>query len=212
MSTRLLLIRHAHIDVGDPPRLCGTFDLPLSRRGREQLAALCGELSGALAPVALYSSPLARAVETADAIARVCALRPTIDEGLREIDCGALEGRLIAQIEREDPDLWRRNLAQQEDDFRWPGGESYAEFRRRIVAALDRIAVSHPGDEVAVVTHSGVIAQVLGIIEGRAAAVWEQDRPDPLAITEVTWTPGGPLRRVRFNQPMVVAGPAPRLE
>ena len=210
--TRLLLIRHAHIDTGDPPRLCGTFDLPLSRRGREQLAALCCDLPSVLAPAALYSSPLARAVETAEALGRACGLRPQVEDGLREINCGALEGRTIEQIEREDPDLWQRNLAQRDDEFRWPGGESYAEFRRRIVASLDRIAALHPDAEVAVVTHSGVVAQVLGILEGRAAAVWERDRPHPLAVTEVTWAPGGPLRRIRFNEPIVGAGSMPRLE
>jgi broad specificity phosphatase PhoE len=210
VSTRLLLIRHAHIDTGDPPRLCGQFDVPLSRKGREQLAAICCDICFTTVPAALYSSPLSRAVETADALGRVWRLATRIERALGEISCGALEGRPIAEIEREQADLWRRNLAQQDDEFRWPGGESYADFRARIVGALDRIAAAHPAQSVAIVTHSGVIAQVMNLLTGRPAAVWDQDRPDPLTMTEVTWAAGGPVRLHRFSERTPCAGSSPR--
>jgi broad specificity phosphatase PhoE len=209
VPTELLLIRHAHIDTGNPPRLCGQLDLPLSRKGREQLASLCCELPFATRPAVLYSSPLIRAVETAEALGRAWGLHLRIDRALGEISCGALEGQPIAQLEREQVDLWERNLAQQDDHFRWPGGESYADFRRRIVEALDRIAEAHPDRDAAIVTHSGVIAQVLNLLKGRPAAVWDQDRPDPLTLTEVTWAAGGPVHLHRFSAPLRGAGSLP---
>lgn len=195
--TRLLLIRHAHVDSGS--RLCGWLDVPLSRAGRARLQALVRRGTSREAPAALYTSPLARAREVADALAERWQLEPFPADAAREIHCGVLEGRRFEEIEREYPELWARNNAQAEDTFAWPEGESYADFRARVLAACGEIAARHPGQRVALVTHSGVIAQVLGTIRGRTAAAWEQDRPDPLTATEVTWTNGLPVAVLTYN-------------
>jgi broad specificity phosphatase PhoE len=197
---RLLLIRHAHVDTGMPPgRLCGSLDLPLSRTGWEQIQRVIRRMPAEDAPQALYTSPLTRARETAVALGRLWRLEPHVENALAEIHCGQLEGMPIRRIERQYPEVWAQNLAQNDDRFTWPGGESYRQFRERVIAVLRAIAARHAGRRIAVVTHAGVVAQVMGSIDGRSAAVWELDRPAPLSGTEVTWANGSPQRVLRFN-------------
>jgi probable phosphoglycerate mutase len=107
----------------------------------------------------------------------------------------------LQQVQREFPDFWTRNEAQVEDTFAWPGGETYAQFRARVLAGLAEAAATYPSGRVAVVTHAGVISQVLGVAKGRPACVWESDRPGPLTGTEVVWADGAPREVLSFNTP-----------
>ena len=200
MPTRFLLIRHASVDNGNPPRLCGTYDAPLSSHGRAQLDRLSpGDLLPQR-PAALYTSPLTRARETAAAWSRVWGVAPTCETALQEIHCGDFEGLRIKDIQQTHPTIWARNAAQDDVAFRWPGGESCAQFRGRVLGVFSRLALLHPDQTVAVVTHSGVIAQVIGTLRGRASSVWELDRPDPLSITEVLWDGTEPRELITFNR------------
>ena len=199
MGTRILLIRHAATDPGG--RLCGSFDIGLSPSGRAALAALVQRLQGRPAPDALLTSTLLRAREVAEALGHAWNLRPQGVDWAREIHCGELEGVPIREIQRSHPDLWTRNEAQEDDAFGWPGGESYANFRRRILLGLAETAAAHPARRVAVVTHAGVISQVMGVIRGRRAAAWAPDRPRPLTATEIAWQDGAPATILNYDDP-----------
>src|SRR5574338_1559107 len=190
--TRVLLIRHAHIDTGPAPgRLCGALDLPLSQTGREEVRELA--LNGSRESAnALYTSPLIRARDVATALGALWRIEPIVENGVSEIDCGRFEGMPIDALQKQYPELWAANLAQRDEDFAWPGGESYREFRSRVLRGVERIASAHQGAQVAIVTHAGVITQILGALRGRSPAAWEPDRPEPLTATEVTWVNGGP--------------------
>ena len=198
--TRLLLIRHAHVDTGTGAgRLCGWLDLELSAEGQRQLAALPGRSLAQQRPDALYTSTLRRSRDVATALAEIWGLQPHALDALREIHCGELEGAQLDKLARENPDLVARNRAQVDDDFTWPGGESYRQHRERVLAVFSEIVAKHPGQLVAVVTHAGVISQVLGFLKGRRAAEWEPDRPAPLTVTELTWANGRPDAVLRFG-------------
>jgi broad specificity phosphatase PhoE len=189
-ATTLILVRHAHVadnDRGPGARLCGWFDPPVSAWGLRQLDALRDRLPAELPVTALYTSPLQRARATADAAAEVCGLDPIVEPTLREIHCGGLDGMPLEQVKREFADVWKRNLAADDPHFRWPGGESYAEFRERALAAVQRIAARHAGSRVVVVTHAGVIGQVIGAIEGESPARWDLHRPSNCSLTELHW-------------------------
>jgi broad specificity phosphatase PhoE len=199
-ATHFLLIRHAHVDLGPPPGvLCGSLDLPLSAAGRAQLGALRTAAIDRIRPTALYSSTLRRARETAAALAGVWSLDVHLDAALREIDCGSLEGRSLRDIEHDFAELWAANRAQRDDDFTWPGGESYRAFRARVAAAFTALAARHRGERVAIVTHAGVISQAFGILRGRPPAVWDADRPDVLSSSEIVWADGAPAALLSFN-------------
>ena len=134
----ILFARHGETDHNvPPPRVQGWIDTPLNDRGRDQAR----ELAAAVTPrgvVAVYSSQLARARETAAIVAAELGVDVTLDERLAESNRGRWEGRLLEEIEREDPELWtewRRGGA----GFRFPDGESLAEHAERVGAALDDI-------------------------------------------------------------------------
>jgi broad specificity phosphatase PhoE len=74
---------------------------------------------------------------------------------------------------------------QTDDEFCWPGGESYAYFRRRVLRAVHAIARRQANQRVVIVTHAGVVNQVLGWMHGQKAGRWENFRPGNASITTI---------------------------
>lgn len=199
MVTRILLIRHASTDTR--ARLCGSFDVPLSQAGRDQLEALVRRPASRPAPDALVTSTLRRARDVAAALERAWTLESQPAEWAREIHCGEVEGMPLEDVQRRFPELWARNEAEEDDTFAWPGGENYAQFRTRIMDGLKAAVEAHSGGRVVIVTHAGVISQVLGVIRSRPASAWGLDRPHPLTATEITWHNGAPSTVLSYNDP-----------
>jgi broad specificity phosphatase PhoE len=200
-STSLILIRHGHVadnDGGVEARLCGWFDPPLSSLGEAQVGRLRARFAGDMGIDALYSSSLRRAVDTARALGDAVDGQPILVDSLREIHCGLLDGQLLNHVRLSYPDLWQRNLAQTDETFGWPGGETYQAFRHRVVSALHDIIASHPGGRVAIVTHAGVISQIAGLLTGQSAARWDTFRAGNASVTELHWSGRG-CEIVRFD-------------
>jgi len=200
-ATRLIIVRHGHTggnEEGLGVRIAGWTDLPLSQLGWEQARALARRFAAASPAAAIVSSPLRRAVDTARALAAPHLGPLLLDEGLREIHCGEVDGMPMGEAQARYPGAWAANLRQDDEDFGWPGGETYRAFRARCLAAVERVAAEHAGERVVVVTHAGVISQVLGFLHGRIAAEWESFRPGNGSVTELAWEAGrGTL--VRFD-------------
>jgi broad specificity phosphatase PhoE len=189
-ATALILVRHGHVvdnDAGGHARLCGWADPPLSPLGRWQARQLAERLRAEPVIAALYASPLRRAKQTAGAVAGALGLRPRLRPGLQEIGCGTIDGWRLAEVKHRYPDLWAANLAQDDEAFRWPGGESYRTFRARALRIVRRIAAAHPGERVVIVTHSGLITQIVGALAGSSAARWEAFRTGNASVTEIHW-------------------------
>lgn len=188
-TTTLMLVRHAHTDAneqGETPRLAGWADIPLSERGEAQLERV-RELEADAADL-VYSSDLHRAMITAEAVARGRRVVPL--RSLREISCGIVDGWTVDEVKMRFPDQWRQNESERDPDFTWPGGESYGRFRARVVRAMRGIAKRHPGQRVIVVTHAGVISQILGIVHGLSPAAWSKWRPGNCSVTTIAWADG----------------------
>jgi broad specificity phosphatase PhoE len=200
-TTRLYLIRHAHTSSngGRNSLLSGRTDVPLSPRGRIELKRLELHFVGRPPFEAIYSSPLRRAAETAMVLEKVGLGSARRCPELQEIDCGELDGYPIDEVRSRFPDLWAANLRQEDEHFRWPGGESYREFRTRCLRAIRGLTHRHPGGRIAVITHAGVISQVLGFLGGESPARWEAGRPGTAAVTELEWCSGGACRVIRFD-------------
>jgi broad specificity phosphatase PhoE len=163
--TEFLLVRHGETDWNAAGRLQGHTDRPLSDYGREQARRLADELEGEEFD-AIYASDLARARETAEIVGERLDQKVVLDPDLREKDWGTWEG--LTSTERLDVELV---------------GEATEQHQKRMLAALDRIAVKHPHGRVLVVTHGGSMRRVqteaLGfarpVVEncGRWACAWE---------------------------------------
>lgn len=189
MHRRLILARHGHTEGnngGNKTPLSGWHDMPLSPAGwreTELLAARLGveQLRGAV----IGSSPLQRCRRMAEAIAAQIDGRIELQDDLREIYCGNLEGLAIGEARARYPELWAANLREESDDFRWPGGESYAEFRVRCVSCVNGIRERHPSGPLILVTHAGVISQMLGWLKGLPSGRWSAYRPGNASLTEL---------------------------
>jgi broad specificity phosphatase PhoE len=154
---RLWLARHGETAENAEGRILGRRDPPLSPAGLDQAQALADHLrdKGLLA---VWTSPLQRARRTAEVVARALGLEAETLESLVESDRGDWEGRLVAELAVESPDLHAAFLAGA-PRFRFPGGESLAEQRIRTRAALE-IVTSGPLPAV-VVAHAGTIRAAL---------------------------------------------------
>jgi broad specificity phosphatase PhoE len=154
----MLLIRHGQTEWNRQQVFRGRADIPLSNVGIGQAMALAERL--AEEPIAaVYSSPLARALVTAEHVARPHDLQPHRVDGLTDISFGAWEGRPHEDVRQEDGELYER-WQSQPHLVRLPDGESLAEVRQRVMAALNDIVARHSDSMVAVVAHR-VVNKVL---------------------------------------------------
>jgi broad specificity phosphatase PhoE len=212
------LIRHGESVSNAAGRVQGQEDVELSATGRDQaeaVAAWTRALLGAddAPPVdELWSSPLRRARETAEAIAAATGLPLRIEDDLRELHAGIFQGHLWADLEERFPDAvakWRSGDA----DFAIPGGESRAQLAARGRAVLELLA-ARPARGMIVVAHGGILTAALGSLVGKAHPLLAAAAERPFtklpalancSITRVRW-PGPEL--VSFNDTAHLAGPS----
>ena len=183
---RFLLLRHGEAEGNRELRYLGVTDAPLTELGREQAR----KLAAAVRPfgvATIYSSPLARARETAQALADDSQLPVIIRDDLREMDFGAWEGRTRASVLAGDADLlaaWEASA-----EVAPPGGESLVGVRARAVACANTLAALHPGQTVALVSHVGPIKSLVCAVLGLPIAGAQRMWLDPASICVVEWRP-----------------------
>ena len=153
----LWLARHGETTENAEGRILGRRDPPLSPAGIAQAEALADQMRDA-GLVAVWTSPLQRARSTAKVVAGALGLEAVVLEELVESDRGDWEGRLVAELAHESPELHAAFLAG-EPSFRFPGGESLAEQRARTHSVLAKI-VAGPLPAL-VVAHAGTIRAAL---------------------------------------------------
>ena len=193
-ATRLVLVRHAEADEAMRGRCYGSLDVPLSAAGVRQAARL-GEALRDLDLAAVFASPLRRALDTARAIAAAQGLEPVTRAELRELSFGELEGVAYDEIAAGHPETYRLWM-EEPAAVRFPGGETLAELRRRVVPALAGIRAGHDGEAVAVVAHGGVVRVALAEVLGTPDPALFRLDVAPGGVTVVDWIEGVPVVRV----------------
>ena len=158
MALRLFVVRHAQTDWNRERRYQGWQDTPLSEVGRGQAAAVARALQGGKLD-AVYSSPLRRAVTTAEAIAAPHGLPVRVEAAFREIGFGAWEGLTLDEARVRYPAEYQ-HWAERPHEAVVPGGEALPDVRQRVLAGLEALRAEHDGGSVCLVTH-GVPARVL---------------------------------------------------
>jgi len=176
----ILLARHGETADNQPPaRVMGRRDPPLNERGLEQAHELARAVAGE-GIRALYTSNLRRATETAEIVGEALGLDVLVDPRLAESDRGRWEGRLIRDIEREEPETWEA-WRRAGDGFRFPGGESLREHLSRVESALDDVAAAPL--PALVVCHGGTIRCAFALRNHRGLdAFHELDVPNAVPL------------------------------
>jgi alpha-ribazole phosphatase len=151
ISTRFILIRHGETDWNKDDRFRGRSDIPLNERGRAQSEQISRVLANEKI-AAVYSSPLPRAMQTAEPLAQKLGLSVQARADLLDIDYGAWEGMPRDEIQAKFHDLYEVWL-KAPGRVRFPGGESTRQVRNRVENLLRELSEDHLGETVALVSH-----------------------------------------------------------
>lgn len=166
--TEVLLIRHAQQDVDFEGAMSDVVDPPLSAHGRRQ-ARITGEALSTLKLDAVFVSPLKRALETAEAIARHHRFELQAMEDLREVEIFRELPRDQTAKQALGADLLEAVRSRMLNELSWdvyPCSESSHEFRKRAINAVETAIARNLGERIAVVCHGGVINAYAGHIIG----------------------------------------------
>jgi probable phosphomutase (TIGR03848 family) len=193
--TTLALIRHATNDWVHKGLLAGwTPGVHLNDEGKTQAQQL-GERLAASHLDAVYSSPLERAHETAQAVAEPHELEVKLCEGIGEVQYGDWNGRSIRDLVQKP--LWR-SVQIYPSGTRFPNGETIGEMQARVVAALDEIREAHPQGVVAAVAHADVIKAAVAFYAGVPLDLFQRLVISPASVSVIGFSHFGP-RLIRMN-------------
>ena len=168
--TRIVLVRHGQTAWNREVRFRGQADVELDEFGLQQAQATGRYLAARWPVVAVYASPLRRATQTAEAIARAHGLTAHPLEGLLDIDFGEWQGLSPDEVAQRYPALYEA-WWEAPHTVCFPGGEGLDDVRSRVVAALSDVIARHPEQAVALVSHTVANRVLLCAVLG-----WGNDR------------------------------------
>jgi probable phosphoglycerate mutase len=181
MVTTILLIRHGQTDWNRVERFRGRADVPLNDTGTRQAEATGRRVVELCRPVALYSSPLSRAVSTSEAIGGYTGLPVQIHPNLTDIDFGDWQGLTPDEARIRWPeivDLWfkKPQLAH------IPGGETLEDLRNRAMNGVTELATRHSGQTIVLVGHTVLNRIILLSVLGLGNERFWRIQQEPCAI------------------------------
>lgn len=193
-SLRLVLIRHGEPEREAQGRCYGRLDIGLSDAGRKQIQDKLKLILNFKA-VALYASPLKRAMESAAIAGASLGLQPTVAPDLQEINFGCFEGLTYSEIEKLYPEefrVWMERPA----EIKFPQGENFAEVKARVLRFKEFLLQTHAGEAVVLVSHGGanriILAEALGV---RDHMIFRIDQAYA-AINIIDYFQGSPIVRL----------------
>jgi broad specificity phosphatase PhoE len=167
---RIILVRHGQTEWNRIERFRGRADVPLNETGLIQAEVTGRRIAAEWRPSAIYSSPLSRAVKTAEIIAQYFELQVNVHSGLIDIDYGQWEGLTPDEVRERWPEIiddWYSKPA----SMHIPEGETLEKLRSRALAAIDELATRHNDQTIVVVGHTVInriiLLGVLGLSNDR---------------------------------------------
>ncbi|HET58044.1 MAG TPA: histidine phosphatase family protein [Deltaproteobacteria bacterium] len=198
---KLMLVRHGQTQWNHEKRVQGTSDIPLNTLGLTQVERLAESLR--VLPIdTIVSSPLKRAIQTANAVNRFHRLPVIIDDNLMELDQGDFEGRSFSDLLASHADFlkqWARDPA----SVTMPNGESLANLQRRAWSAVESLPAS--AGTVLFVSHNFTIMTILCKINGINLNRIREAHVSPASVTFVD-VEDGRGKVVSFNETSHLAG------
>jgi len=194
--TVTLLLRHGQTPSSVEKRYAGRSDVPLTDVGVRQAAA-AGERLACAGINLIVTSPLLRAVRTAEEVAAATGAPVEADEDFRETDFGAWDGLTFAEVRERWPaelTAWMADPA-----VAPPGGESFADVSTRVDAALRRVLVGHQGQTVLIVSHVTPIKTLVAAALLAPPPALYRMHLDVAALCQVDWYADGPAVLRSYN-------------
>ena len=182
--TRILLVRHGHVEGIYPERFRGRRDVDLSALGARQARVTAQRIASTWRPVAVYSSPLKRCLQTAAQIGAAIGLTASVLEDLDDVRYGDWEWLTHDEVRAGWPALFELWFSAPHL-VRFPNGESLQDVVARAANVLRLLRDRHDGETVAVVGHSiGNRALLLQTLDQPLSAYWRLGQ-DPCSVSEI---------------------------
>lgn len=204
--TRIFLIRHGENEYTRTGRLAGwTRGVALNAGGTQQALALAAYL--AATPVHfIYSSPLQRALETAQPLAKSKHLRVRVLDALGEVRYGEWQGKSLKELRLRK--LWR-TVQERPSQMVFPGGEALRAVQTRAVDAVELLAARHAGQTVALFSHGDVIRVTMAHYLGTPLDLFQRIMIGTASISEINISPEHmAVVRANFSVPPLPVGAA----
>jgi probable phosphoglycerate mutase len=194
-----LLLRHGQTPMSVQKRYAGRSpetDVPLTDTGIQQATAAAKRLASAGLD-AIVSSPLQRAVRTAEEVSAVTGVPMVTDDGFAETDFGAWEGLTFAEVRERWPSELTAWLA--DPQVAPPDGESFAQVSERVTAALHRVLAGRAGQTVLIVGHVTPIKILVAAALLAPPPALFRMHLDVAALCAIDWYPDGPAVLRSYN-------------
>jgi broad specificity phosphatase PhoE len=183
--TEIILVRHGETEWNASETFRGRADVDLNETGLKQ-AELLGKYLSAEKIDLIYASPLKRAVQTAEAIARFQKIDVNPVENLIDFDCGDWQGLTLKEVREKYEELYR-DWQDTPEQVKVPGGESLEDVKRRVMPFVDE-AVTRCGEgKVALVSHRVVNKVIICALLGLSNAHFWNIKLDNAAITRFVY-------------------------
>jgi len=196
--TKILLIRHGHVEGIKPERFRGREPLDLTARGRAEAEAVAQRIAGGWRPSRIYTSPMGRCIETATAIAKASGIAAKTCDDLNDMDYGAWQFKTFDDAEKQDAALFLAWFATPHL-VRFPDGESLQDLAARVANALRMVLARHPDETIVLVGHDSVNRTLLlELLDLPLSAYWRLAQ-NPCCLNEIDVT-GGKVRIQRLNE------------
>lgn len=187
--TKIILVRHGHVEGVTPERFRGRLDLLLTATGRRQAEVTAKRIASVWRPAAIYTSPMSRCVATGAAIGVAFGLEGQPDVRLNDIDYGEWQGLTPEAAKSrwpKDVETWYRapHLAS------IPGSETLQGVLGRVACAFHEMLWRHPNDAVVLVGHESVNRVILlHALDLPLSRYWHL-KQDPCALSELDFING----------------------
>ena len=182
--TKIILVRHGHVEGIHPPRFRGREDLALTERGKAEALAVARRIAGKWHPACVYTSPLSRCVLTGAAIANACKIQSAGIEELNDIDYGEWRMRTYTEMQASEPELYATWFATPHL-MRFPGGDSLQDLASRAADALRFVLERHADQTVVMVGHDSLNRALLVQLADLPLSSYWILTQDPCCLNEI---------------------------
>jgi len=197
-GTLIFLVRHGECEGNIKGMFRGRTDFPLNKRGLVQAQDLAQELKS-FSIKYIYTSPLSRARQTAEAIAQQCGIEVKIEEQFNNIELGSWEGRFkkeIAELYPKEWELWVNNP----EELRVEGMETLYDVQKRTKACLDSLVSRYNGETLVVVSHRAVLKPLIAACLNIASPYFWKIHLDTASYSLLSHKEGRGYCLVQLNQ------------